>query len=1120
MRGITLLGLLVLWCFCALGYGQEPPASSPAPAPQDAPAPEPILELKPLLEEVKQLSASKKYAETLERADALFQQAQAKGDTIGQAYALRFRARALQELYQSAPEKLPEVAAVWASAYTLWQQIGDEAYQVEALLGQAYCLGRTAPDQTEALIAQGLALAHHDVERPLALLQILHEVGARWIKQNQLQYAARVLQPAQMVAERLAPRSVEFAKILHGLGLIAYYQNDLGASEQLFQRALAILEDVAPNSRELAVVLDNLGGVVRARRDFETAEQLVQRSLTILKRLNPISVEVAIAYNNLAYIAYEQRQYDLCAQRYRRALAVHEALDPNSAGTARTLFNLADVLSKQGNLEESLQLYQRALAIYEQIAPNSADVAKTLNNLGQVMWSLGDLGAAEEYYQRALLLYDRVAPDSLSRARTLNNLGNVLRERGDLQEAEKHYRSAFAIFERLSPDSLEATRISVNLGLLAQDQRDFAVAERYFQRALAAYERLAPDSLEMARLLLNLGHQRRLQGNLAAAAEFYRRALSLSERLAPNSFEVAVTAFGLGRVAQHQGDLESAARWYQRALATVERLAPDALLTADILKHLASLARQQQRYSQAQRDLARALAIYEIQRFTIQDPETRAAFAGKHFDAYTLQAQLALDQRSPAQAALALERSRARTLAEQLHMRAPPIPQNAPRALRDLIAQHEQLQREYLLLARQQRQADPSDPKALQHLRAHARALADRRRAIDQQLRNQFPAYAQLFNPTAPSLSQIQAALAPNTVLLYHAFASDELLIVAVGRQAVRGYRVRVDPDALEQEILRFQRIVAKPPAQRTAQERTSLLVLGRRLYEVLIKPAEASLKNARVVLLCPEGVLNQLPWGALVASVDKRGRPTYWVERAAVTLALSAGVYLQAQATRPALRGVAIAAVSQYRGRQTLQASFVEQRMRRSHRALNDLPAVKQEVAQVQRLLRALGVAAVREGDATPERVRKLAQAARVVHLACHARANGDDPLGSELLLAPAGSDEGTLTAAEVVSRWQLRADVVMLSACETAVGVVHRYEGMYGLARAFLYAGARSVGASLWQVEDVSTAQLMSQFYRAYIRGVGKAEALRRAQVSLIRSREYADPYYWSGFMLMGAP
>jgi len=640
-----------------------------------------------------------------------------------------------------------------------------------------------------------------------------------------------------------------------------------------------------------------------------------------------------------------------------------------------------------------------------------------------------------------------------------------------------------------------------------------------YQQALAIQEQLAPNSLDVATTLHNLGNVAQDRGDLARAEQLYQQALAIEEKLAPNSLQVATTLHNLGSVAADRGDLARAEQLYQQALAIREKLAPNSLDVAGTLQNLANLARQQKNYPQAQRYLARALEIYETQRAAIPDPETKTAFAERYFNAYTLQAQLALDQQQPQQAALALERSRARTLAELMFTRALPVPTNAPQALKDLIAQQEQLQRDLLLLARQQRQTDPDDQDALQRLQAQARQLADRQRKLDQRLRQQFPNYAELLNPQPPSLKRVQAALDANTVLLYHAFADKELLIVAVSRQAVRGYRVKVDPRTLEKDLAEFQRVVAKPPLERTADERASVAQLGRRLYATLIKPAEPSLKNAKTVLLCPEGALNQLPWGALVVAVDKQGRPTYWIERVAMGLTLSAGVYLQAEAVRPAQRGVAIAAVSQYSRQQAAQASTVAQLVRRSGRALGDLPAVKQEVAQVRRLLGKQGVAAVLEAEATPERARQLAQNARVVHFACHARADDVDPLGSGLLLSPAGSDEGLLTAAEVVSRWRLRADVVMLSACETAVGQVRRYEGMYGLARAFLFAGARSVGASLWRVSDASTARLMGAFYREYARGVGKAEALRQAQLALLRDKRYADPYHWSCFVLMGA-
>jgi CHAT domain-containing protein/tetratricopeptide (TPR) repeat protein len=1020
---------------------QEPSQAGATPQPpahQDAPAPEPNPELKPLLEEILNLLNSDKFQDALPKTDELLQGARAKGDKIGEAYALRFRAIALQQLRQNTLEQLSEVASVWASALALWREIGDEAYQVEALLSQAYCLWRQSSEQAQALLEEALQLARGEVKRPLVL-----------------------------------------AKALGGAGVIWYEIGQIAIAEQLFQQALAIYETLAPNSLQMADTLNDLGAVALSRGNFTRAEQLFQQ-----------------------------------------ALAIYETLAPNSLDMAATLGNLGLVALDRGDLARAEQLFQQALAIFETLAPNSLQMASTFHNLGLVTSARGDLARAEQLFQQALAIYETLAPNSLQMATMLNSLGNVALSRGDFARAEQLFQQALAIREKLAPNSLDVADTLGSLGLVAFDRGDLARAERLFQQALAIFETLAPNSLEMSSTLHNLGNVAYNRGDLVHAEQLYRQALAVDETLAPNSLSVAATLGSLGLVALNRGNLARAEQLFQQALAIFETLAPNSLEVAATLWNLAVTARRRQNYPQAQQYLARALAIYETQRYTIQDPETKTAFAEQYFNAYTLQAQLALDQQRPQQAALALERSRARSLAELMHVRTLPIHADAPKPLKDLIAQQEQLQREQLLLARQQRQNNPNDQDAVQRLQVRARELAERQRKLDQQLREQFPTYASLLNPQPPSLQEVQSALDPDTVLLYHAIANKELLIVAVSRQAVQGYRVKVDVRALERDLTEFQRLVAKPPLERTADERASVAQLGRRLYATLIKPAEPSLKNAKTVLLCPEGALNRLPWGALVVSVDRQGRPTYWIERVAIGVTLSAGVYLQAEAVRPAQRGVAIAAVSQYQRQQVAQASTVAQLVRRSGRALGNLPAVKQEVAQLRRELSKLGVVIAQESNATPDRARQMAQTARVVHFACHARADNVDPLGSGLLLAPAGSDEGLLTAAEVVSRWRLRADVVMLSACETAVGVSRRYEGLYGLARAFLFAGARSVGASLWQVSDASTARLMGAFYREYARGVGKAEALRQAQLALLRDKRYADPYYWSGFVLIGAP
>jgi CHAT domain-containing protein/Tfp pilus assembly protein PilF len=1201
LRQVVWAAVVVIVVGQSLAQEQTGAHQSQTTPHQDAPAPEPKPEHKLLLEEITKLSSSRKFQEVLQKADELYQQARAKGDKIGEAYALCFRAIALQQLYQNAPEQLPEVASVWASAAALWREIGDGPYQVMALLGQAYCTRHESYGQAQALLKEALALAKGEVKRPLALAVALSIVWLHWdgmdqlgateqllqqaleiyerhapnslelantlyslgdvalsrgdlsgaerlyqqvlaiqekLAPNSLQMAAtlqalgavaytrgdiaraeRLYRQALAIREKLAPNSLEIARTLHSLGHVAYAHGDLSGAEQLYQQALAIREKLAPNSLEVASTLHSLGHVAYARGDLSGAEQLYQQALAIREKLASNSLDVASTLHSLGNVALSRDDLSRAEQLYQQALAIREKLAPNSLDVANTIYGLGAVAYKRGDLARAEQLLQQALAIREKLAPNSLLVAKTLNNLAIVALSCGDLARAEEVLQQALAIQEKLAPNSLQMAATLQALGSVAYDRGDLVRAEQLLQQALAIREKPASGSLDVAGTLADLGTVVLSRGDLAGAEQLYQQALAIREKLASNSLDVASTLHSLGNVALSRDDLSRAEQLYQQALAIQEKFASNSLDVASTLHSLGSLAYVRGDLSGAERLLQQALAIREKLAPNSLAVASMLRDLAYLAHQQKNYPQAQQYLARAIAIYETQRSAVRDPETRTLFGEQYLNAYTLQAQIALDQNRPEQAALALERSRARSLGELLHARVLSLPDEAPQALKDLMAQQEKLQREHLLLAREQRKANANDAETARRLRAKSHELAERQRQIDQQLREKFPRYASLLNPKPPTLKQIQNSLDANTVLLYHAFADKELLIIAVSRQAVQSYRVKVDVRALEKDLIEFQRLVAKPPLERTADERASVTQLGRRLYARLINPAEASLKQARTVLLCPEGALNRLPWGALVVTVDKQGRPTYWIERVAIGVTLSADVYLQARAVRPAQRGVAIAAVSQYRNPQGLQDASVATLTRRSGSALKNLPSVKQETARLKQALNNLGVVVAQEDDATPQKVRQMAQNARVVHFACHARADHVDPLGSGLLLSPAGSDAGLLTAAEIVSRWQLRADVVMLSACETAVGRLHQYEGMYGLARAFLFAGARSVGASLWQVSDASTARLMEAFYREYARGIPKVEALRRAQVALLRDRQYADPYYWSCFVLMGA-
>jgi CHAT domain-containing protein len=185
---------------------------------------------------------------------------------------------------------------------------------------------------------------------------------------------------------------------------------------------------------------------------------------------------------------------------------------------------------------------------------------------------------------------------------------------------------------------------------------------------------------------------------------------------------------------------------------------------------------------------------------------------------------------------------------------------------------------------------------------------------------------------------------------------------------------------------------------------------------------------------------------------------------------------------------------------------------------ALTRLPHTRAEVTAIGRLFPRQTT--VRVGAAAVKRaVEREGAGARILHFACHGLIDNQDPLASALALSPEGEqDDGLLRAYEVMEKVRLKADLVVLSACETGLGEETRHEGIVGLTRAFQYAGAKSVLVSLWSIADASTARLMGEFYRHLKAGVTKDEALRRAQVALLRSKSYTHPFYWAPFVLVG--
>jgi CHAT domain-containing protein len=313
-------------------------------------------------------------------------------------------------------------------------------------------------------------------------------------------------------------------------------------------------------------------------------------------------------------------------------------------------------------------------------------------------------------------------------------------------------------------------------------------------------------------------------------------------------------------------------------------------------------------------------------------------------------------------------------------------------------------------------------------------------------------------------------------------------------------------------------------------------------LYELLVKPAESTIVTSTRVLISPDGPLHLLPFAALARNPSDGGGRTggqYLVEWKPLHQVISATVYAELRERRKEFANSSTTLVAFGDPRYlSIDKSKTEaigdaelRSVVRGGFGFGSLPSSREEVESIAGLYPGSSRKFLGE-EATEEKAKSIGRDVRYLHFACHGLIDERFPLNSALALTiPAnlgrGQDNGLLQAWEIFEHVRVDADLVTLSACETALGKEMGGEGLLGLTQAFQYAGARSVLASLWGVADESTALLMKRFYGYLKAGKGKADALRLAQMDLIKAKtgteasarpSFSHPFHWAAFQLIG--
>jgi CHAT domain-containing protein/tetratricopeptide (TPR) repeat protein len=896
-----------------------------------------------------------------------------------------------------------------------------------------------------------------------------------------------------------------------------------------YRKALEIAQRHAPDGLAVASLLAGLGEVEESVDEYAPARDHYVRALLIRQRLAPDSAAVAASLGALGRVTAENESADdLCS----RSVALWEDLAPDSLEAATALNDLGAVYFQRGDVAAARPLHERALAISTRLEPGGLDQAASFYRLGNVAWRRGDLAGADDLHQRALAIRQRLAPGGAAVEASLNSLGNVAGTRKDLAAAERFHRQALAIGEKRAPHAVEP--MLHNLGEDARLLGDYATAESFYRRALAMYDRLPEGSgrdASTANTLVSLAAVARDRGDLAEAERVARQALSIREKLEPGSLHLAEDREVLADILRDGGRWSEAREAYERILRVASRTVPGSELEARALHALGRLERREGRIEQAAAHFRLAVDSLEAQKGRLGGPiEAREVFSAIYADYYRDLLETLVDLGRPAEAFRVLERSHARLLLAMLAERDLVLASHLPP---ELESERANADAEYDRTQRELRELPPKEHLRRSQLIERLAVLRAKRSETVEKVKRASPRYASLRYPQPLDVTAARAALDPGSLLLSYSVGRERALLFVLepagaGGSGLTVFELEGDDKSLR-EAVRAHRNLINVHGPASADASRHLAERSRSLYATLLAPAERLIARHERLVILPDGPLHTLPFAAL-APPPAGDRPGYLVEWKPLHTAISATVYAELKKSRGETRrdpAIVVAAFGdpRYPTAPEKRASVLrseDDRAATSGSRFQPLPESRREVQEIAALYAPRSIAYV-GAEATEERARSIGRDVPLIHYACHAVVDERFPLDSALVFSiperpREGQDNGLLQAWEIFEKMRIDADLVTLSACESGLGKEMGGEGLIGLTRAFQYAGARSVLASLWKVEDKSTAALMKRFYANLKAGRSKDDALRLAQIDLIRSVEFAEPRDWAAFQLNG--
>jgi CHAT domain-containing protein/Tfp pilus assembly protein PilF len=816
------------------------------------------------------------------------------------------------------------------------------------------------------------------------------------------------------------------------------------------------------NKEWQAVTLRRLGFVYRELGECGKAIPALEESLS-LPSIDPVRGEAA-ARHYLGLCMESRGEYKRAVEHWDQAASLYrKAGEP--VRVAFVLRDLGGINQAMGEFQASVDTLNEAIALFR-AAQEKAGESEALRRLAMALYSLGESQKAIDALQQSLPAI-RAAGNVREEAYAVATLAMVHQSLGEIEKAMELHRQALDLNRRINNVRGEAASLH-NIAALYADTQQYDRALDHFTQALGLH-RVTGFRAGEGNTLQHIGGVLSAKGRHEEALQTYDQALAILREIGDRKIE-ATTLQRMGLAHEKQGNQAEALRRFEEALG-LRRQIGDPFGQAASLHSIARVERDRGNLAAAALRIEESIKLSESLRSRVLQADLRATHLAAFYGAYELYIGLLAD----------------------LHVQQPG-------------AGHD-------------RSAFIASEKV------RARALAE--------------SMARLGEGAGPEFGfdAINQFMDSSTLLVAYCLGEPSSYAWLLSRGVFRMVKLPPRPE-IERQTRQLREIWHAPPGAAGEQEKRR----ARLLADTLLGPFGAEVAKARRLLIVPDGVLHFLPFAALyfgenrlVASHELVTLPSASTlvalrrrmehqKPAGKTVAVVADPVFEA--SDPRVRPGAGARPAEAGQSRTveLERSISEAGMRLDGARIPRLPFSRREAVAI--LTAAQGLPSTQALDFVASRETVMNERLfrhRIIHFATHGLLNNEHPERSGLILSmvdPRGRPRDGFLKLSDVSSLRLPAELVVLSACQTALGKSLRGEGVLSLARGFLHAGAGRVIASLWKVDDRASAELMKHFYQELLgsRRLPPAAALRKAQLELARQPRWQSPYYWAAFVQYG--